>query len=86
MVPDMVSKRRVFLKLGYAYLLPEDIKGIIVSEFRAYLSRTLSKLSKYSSVYMKDDQVSLHARSSIMQIHHSHLSRAIPSQAETTFL
>ncbi|XP_022644525.1 probable DNA primase large subunit isoform X2 [Varroa destructor] len=56
-VPDMVSRRRVFVRHGYAYLLPEDTKGIVVSEFRTYLSKMLTKLATCPNIYNKDDQV-----------------------------
>ncbi|OQR76876.1 DNA primase large subunit-like [Tropilaelaps mercedesae] len=57
MVPDMVARRRVYVRNGFVYLIPEDTRGIVVSEFRTYLSRMLTKLATCSNIYLKDDQV-----------------------------
>ncbi|KAM7542217.1 hypothetical protein Aperf_G00000017327 [Anoplocephala perfoliata] len=43
-VPELVRRRQVFLKAGYAYVPDTELVSLVVSRFRASLSRNLSRL------------------------------------------
>lgn len=43
-VPDLVRRRQVFLKAGYAYVPDSELVSLVGTRFRASLSRNLSRL------------------------------------------
>ncbi|KAM3177833.1 hypothetical protein ACTXT7_003776 [Hymenolepis weldensis] len=43
-VPDLVRRRQVFLKAGFAYVPDAELVSLVVTRFRASLSRNLSRL------------------------------------------
>ncbi|ESO86627.1 hypothetical protein LOTGIDRAFT_128625 [Lottia gigantea] len=54
---DLVKSRKVFLKDGYAYVVREDLISILLSVYRAKLSRALSQTARALPHLEEDDRL-----------------------------
>uniref|UniRef100_A0A5K3EGF5 DNA primase large subunit n=1 Tax=Mesocestoides corti TaxID=53468 RepID=A0A5K3EGF5_MESCO len=58
-VPDLIRRRQVFLKAGFAYVPDTELVTLIVTRFRAALSRNLSRLGLALVPRLADEEARL---------------------------